>query len=176
MEIAFDGGVALVTGATPAWGWPPPRRSRTPEPRWSSPTSTNPPRSRRTRSWWPLAIKPLRWGCDVGDEDEVAAMVDQTVAVFGRLDAAFNNAGTMTENIETADASGDEFDRVAAVNLRGVWNCMKHELRHMRTQGSGAIVNSGHQPGLVMIGSIDSGLDVIASAGNDFEMTIDRVD
>ena len=74
-------------------------------------------------------------------------MVDQTVAVFGRLDAAFNNAGTMTVNIETADASGDEFDRVAAVNLRGVWNCMKHELRHMRTQGSGAIVNSGHQPG-----------------------------
>ena len=63
MEIAFDGGVALVTGASAGMGgWPPPRRSRTPEPRWSSPTSTNPPRSRRPRSWRPLAIKPLRWG------------------------------------------------------------------------------------------------------------------
>jgi NAD(P)-dependent dehydrogenase (short-subunit alcohol dehydrogenase family) len=71
----------------------------------------------------------------------VDAMIEQTVATFGRLDAAFNNAGVMTPAIETADASGEDFERVTAINLRGVWNCMKYELRQMREQGSGAIVN-----------------------------------
>jgi len=80
-------------------------------------------------------------GCNVANEDEVAAMVEKTVNAFGRLDAAFNNAGVQSPAIDTADASGEEFDRVIAINLRGVWNCMKHELRQMRGQGSGAIVN-----------------------------------
>jgi NAD(P)-dependent dehydrogenase (short-subunit alcohol dehydrogenase family) len=79
--------------------------------------------------------------CDVADEAEVAAMVEQTVSTFGRLDAAFNNAGVQSPAVETADASGEEFDRVNAINLRGVWNCMKYELHQMREQGSGAIVN-----------------------------------
>ena len=48
-----------------------------------------------------------------------------------------------------ADASGDEFDRVTAINLRGVWNCMKYELRRMREQGSGAIVNCSSIGGLI---------------------------
>ncbi|WP_435879773.1 SDR family NAD(P)-dependent oxidoreductase [Streptomyces flaveolus] len=47
----------------------------------------------------------------------------------------------MKQAVETADADGAEFDRVQAINLRGVWNCMKYELRQMREQGSGAIVN-----------------------------------
>jgi NAD(P)-dependent dehydrogenase (short-subunit alcohol dehydrogenase family) len=80
--------------------------------------------------------------CDVANEAEVAAMIEQTVATFGRLDAAFNNAGVQSPAVETADASGEEFDRVNAINLRGVWNCMKYELRQMREQGSGAIVNN----------------------------------
>jgi NAD(P)-dependent dehydrogenase (short-subunit alcohol dehydrogenase family) len=86
--------------------------------------------------------------CDVSDEAEVAAMVEQTVATFGRLDAAFNNAGVMTPAVETADASGEDFERVIAVNLRGVWNCMKYELRQMREQESGAIVNNSSMGGL----------------------------
>ena len=72
--------------------------------------------------------------CNVADEAEVAAMIEQTVSTFGRLDAAFNNAGVNTPSVETADASGEEFDRVNAINLRGVWNCMKYELRQMREQ------------------------------------------
>jgi NAD(P)-dependent dehydrogenase (short-subunit alcohol dehydrogenase family) len=88
-------------------------------------------------------------GCNVADEDEVAAMVKQTVSAFGRLDAAFNNAGVQSPAVETADASGEEFDRVIAVNLRGVWNCMKYELRQMREQGSGAIVNCSSIGGLI---------------------------
>ena len=51
--------------------------------------------------------------------------------------------------VETADASGEEFERVNAINLRGVWNCMKYELRQMREQGSGAIVNCSSIGGLI---------------------------
>jgi NAD(P)-dependent dehydrogenase (short-subunit alcohol dehydrogenase family) len=87
--------------------------------------------------------------CNVADEAEVAAMVAQTVSTFGRLDAAFNNAGVMPPAVETADASGEDFDRVTAINLRGVWNCMKYELRQMREQGSGAIVNCSSIGGLI---------------------------
>jgi len=87
--------------------------------------------------------------CDVADERDVEAMIDKTVATFGKLDAAYNNAGIQAPHVETADASGEDFERVIAVNLRGVWNCMKHELRHMRTRGSGAIVNCSSLGGLV---------------------------
>jgi len=81
-------------------------------------------------------------GCDVSDDAQVAAMVDSTVAYFGRLDAAFNNAGVMARIAPTADSTCEEWDRVIGINLRGVWSCMKHELRHMERQGSGAIVNN----------------------------------
>src|SRR5258706_10355057 len=91
--------------------------------------------------------------CDVADEAQVKLMVEQTVSAFGRLDAAFNNAGVQCAAAETADASGEEFDRVNAINLRGVWNCMKYELRQMRKQGSGAIVNCSSIAGLIGIAS-----------------------
>ncbi|MGU9812625.1 SDR family NAD(P)-dependent oxidoreductase [Pseudomonas sp. LF052] len=88
-------------------------------------------------------------GCDVSDIDQVQAMVKETVATFGRLDAAFNNAGIQNVLAETADASVGDYDRVMSVNLRGVWSCMKFELEHMRRQGSGTIVNCSSLGGLV---------------------------
>ncbi len=93
--------------------------------------------------------KAIAVRCNVADEAEVAAMVAQTVSAFGRLDAAFNNAGVQSPAVETADTSGEEFDRVTAINLRGVWNCMKYELRQMREQGNGAIVNCSSIGGLI---------------------------
>jgi len=87
--------------------------------------------------------------CDVSDEDQVATVVERTVASFGRLDTAFNNAGVMIPPSDAADEPADNFDRVNAINLRGVWACMKHELRQMREQGSGAIVNCSSLGGLV---------------------------
>ena len=87
--------------------------------------------------------------CDVADEVEVASMVEETVSTFGRLDAAFNNAGVQASPSDMADEAAEEFDRVNAINLRGVWACMKHELRHMREQGSGTIVNCSSLGGLV---------------------------
>jgi NAD(P)-dependent dehydrogenase (short-subunit alcohol dehydrogenase family) len=89
--------------------------------------------------------------CDVTDEAQVKAMVEQTLSAFGGLDAAFNNAGVQSLAVETADASSEEFDRVNAINLRSVWLCMKYELLHMRTQGSGAIVNNSSIGGLIGI-------------------------
>ena len=86
--------------------------------------------------------KAIAVQCDVSDDAQVAAMIDRTVAEFGRLDAAFNNAGVMAKNAPTAQSTAEEWDRVIGVNLRGVWSCMKHELRQMELQGSGAIVNN----------------------------------
>src|SRR5213592_2438777 len=87
--------------------------------------------------------------CDVSDEVQVGAMVDRAVESFGRLDLAFNNAGIQAPPSDAADEHADVFDQVNAVNIRGVLACMKHELRQMRTQGSGAIVNNSSLGGLV---------------------------
>jgi NAD(P)-dependent dehydrogenase (short-subunit alcohol dehydrogenase family) len=87
--------------------------------------------------------------CDVADDAQVEAMVEQTVATFGRLDAAYNNAGVQNIIAEAADTTREDFDRVISINLRGIWSCMKFELRQMRKQGSGAIVNCSSIGGLV---------------------------
>lgn len=87
--------------------------------------------------------------CDVADEAQVASVIARTVAHFGRLDMAFNNAGVQVPPSDAADETAENFDRVNGVNLRGVWACMKHELQQMRTQGSGAIVNCSSLGGLV---------------------------
>jgi NAD(P)-dependent dehydrogenase (short-subunit alcohol dehydrogenase family) len=91
-----------------------------------------------------LAVK-----CDVSDEASVADAVGTAVDTFGRLDMAFNNAGIQVPPSDSADEAAEVFDRVNAINLRGVWTCMKHELAQMRTQGSGAIVNCSSLGGLV---------------------------
>ena len=92
--------------------------------------------------------------CDVIDETAVEAMVQKMVSAFGRLDAAFNNAGIHVVRADTADVEGSDFDRIIAVNLRGVFNCMKHELRQLRVQGGGTIVNCSSQSGLVGIAGL----------------------
>jgi NAD(P)-dependent dehydrogenase (short-subunit alcohol dehydrogenase family) len=86
--------------------------------------------------------KAIAVRCDVSDDAQVAAMVDRTVAEFGRIDTAFNNAGVMAHIAATADSTREEWDRMIGINLRGVWSCMKYELRQMQRQGGGAIVNN----------------------------------
>jgi NAD(P)-dependent dehydrogenase (short-subunit alcohol dehydrogenase family) len=93
--------------------------------------------------------KALAIQCDVADDAQVEAMVEQIVATFGRLDAAYNNAGVQNVVAEAADATRDDFDRVMSINLRGVWSCMKFELRQMLRQESGAVVNCSSIGGLV---------------------------
>ena len=88
-------------------------------------------------------------GCDVSNEQQVADAVARTVEAFGSLDMAFNNAGIMRPPVDSADETAEAFDALVAVNLRGVWASMKHELVQMRAQGSGAIVNCSSLGGLV---------------------------
>ncbi len=93
--------------------------------------------------------RAIGFACDVTDEDQVAAAIARTVETYGRLNMAFNNAGIQAPAVDLADQSADDFDQVTAINLRGTWACMKHELRQMRTQGHGAIVNNASAGGLV---------------------------
>jgi NAD(P)-dependent dehydrogenase (short-subunit alcohol dehydrogenase family) len=87
--------------------------------------------------------------CDVTDESQAAAMTERAVTAFGCVHMAFNNVGVQAPPRDAADETAQDFDRVNAVNLRGVWASTKHELRQMREQGSGAIVNCSSLGGLV---------------------------
>ena len=86
---------------------------------------------------------------DVSQADQVLNMVEETVARYGRLDCAFNNAGIEGETKRTMDVTEDDFDRIIAINLKGVWLCMKYELEQMVRQGHGSIVNTASVAGLV---------------------------
>jgi NAD(P)-dependent dehydrogenase (short-subunit alcohol dehydrogenase family) len=86
--------------------------------------------------------------CDVTQADSVIALIAETVAQFGRIDCAVNNAGVEHKHAKLADHDDDDFDRAIAVNLKGVYLCMKHELRQMLTQGGGVIVNVASVAGL----------------------------
>src|ERR1700757_636248 len=91
---------------------------------------------------------------EVARDAEVRAMIEAVVSTYGRLDCAFNNAGIAGWQVDaagkkTAEWSEEAFDRMIAVNLKGVWLCMRHELPQMQAQGGGAIVNTGSIAGLV---------------------------
>jgi NAD(P)-dependent dehydrogenase (short-subunit alcohol dehydrogenase family) len=90
---------------------------------------------------------------DMSRDADVHAMIKAVVGAHGRLDCAFNNAGIAGWQVDaagkkTADWSEEAFDRMIAVNLKGVWLCMRHELPQMQTQGGGAIVNTASIAGL----------------------------
>ncbi|HUX88930.1 MAG TPA: glucose 1-dehydrogenase [Chloroflexota bacterium] len=85
---------------------------------------------------------------DVTDADQVNALVAQAVARFGRLDCAHNNAGILGTIAPILESPDENFDQVMAVNLKGVWLCLKAEIRQMLTQGGGAIVNTASSAGI----------------------------
>ena len=88
--------------------------------------------------------------CDVSDEASVKGLISEIVSSFGRLDAAFNNAGIEGAQAPTGECTTDNFDRIIAVNLRGVFLCIREELQQMLKQdGGGAIVNCSSVAGLV---------------------------
>jgi NAD(P)-dependent dehydrogenase (short-subunit alcohol dehydrogenase family) len=105
---------------------------------------------------------------DVTRTEDVRAMIGDTISAYGRLDCAFNNAGIAPYQVDasgkkTAEWSEESFDRMIAVNLKGVWLCMKEEIPHMQSQGGGAIVNTASIAGL--IGLATSGHYVAAKHG-----------
>jgi NAD(P)-dependent dehydrogenase (short-subunit alcohol dehydrogenase family) len=89
--------------------------------------------------------------CDVSRAAEVEGLVERTLDLYGRLDAAHNNAGITTPQTLAADITEDEFDRTIGVNLKGVWLCMRSEIPAMLESGGGAIVNTGSSAAVVGI-------------------------
>jgi NAD(P)-dependent dehydrogenase (short-subunit alcohol dehydrogenase family) len=87
--------------------------------------------------------------CDVSDEGDVERLVAEAVAAFGRLDYAHNNAGIGAPPAPLHEADLGSFQRVLAVNVVGVWLCLKYEAREMLRQGRGAIVNTASLAGLI---------------------------
>jgi NAD(P)-dependent dehydrogenase (short-subunit alcohol dehydrogenase family) len=86
--------------------------------------------------------------CDVTRGEDVKAALDKAIQAFGRLDIAFNNAGSEQPITRTADITEQEWDRIVGINLRGVFLCMKHEIPLMLKQGGGAIVNASSGAGV----------------------------
>ena len=86
---------------------------------------------------------------DVSRKDEVEALVRETLETYGRLDCAHNNAGVEGDLAATADCAEANWDRTIAINLKGVWLCMRSEIPQMLQQGGGAIVNTSSVAGLV---------------------------
>lgn len=86
---------------------------------------------------------------DVSQAGEVSSLIDKAVEKYGRLDCAFNNAGIEGNSGATADCDEENWNRVIAVNLTGVWLCMKYEIRQMLKQDGGAIVNCASVAGIV---------------------------
>ncbi len=93
--------------------------------------------------------------CDVADDASVKAAIDATVAAYGHLDFAFNNAGCGADGVHIpfvplTDVTEEDWDKVIDTNLKGVFHCLKYELLQMQKQGSGAIVNTASIGGLKM--------------------------
>jgi NAD(P)-dependent dehydrogenase (short-subunit alcohol dehydrogenase family) len=87
--------------------------------------------------------------CDVSEPDQVRALHAEIMAQYGRLDVACNNAGIEGEQAPTAESSLENFDRVIAINLRGLFVCMQEQLKIMSQKASGSIVNVASVAGLV---------------------------
>src|ERR1700739_1962600 len=149
MNISFENKVALVTGAGSGLGLATAKAFAESGASVALADADEQALRAPVEDLTPSAHNILAIRCDVADDAEVESMVDRTVAAFGRIDAAYNNAGVQNVAVEAADSTREDFDRVISINLRGVWSCMKFELRQMLEQGNGAIVNCSSIGGLV---------------------------
>ncbi|NBX69327.1 MAG: SDR family oxidoreductase [Proteobacteria bacterium] len=101
--------------------------------------------------------------CNVSQTEEVEKAINETVKTFGKIDIAFNNAGVEGRQANITDSTEENWDHVLGINLKGVWLCMKNELRQMLKQGHGTIVNCASIAG--QIGFQDMGSYVASKHG-----------
>jgi NAD(P)-dependent dehydrogenase (short-subunit alcohol dehydrogenase family) len=87
--------------------------------------------------------------CDVSKSEDVKALIEKTIATFGRLDFAYNNAGIEGTSAPTQDCTEENWDKTIGINLKGIWLCMKYQIPVMLKQGKGVIVNCSSVAGLV---------------------------
>ena len=86
---------------------------------------------------------------DVTQEAQIEALIKQTTGTYGRIDAAFNNSGTEGTPAPLADDNLENYQRIFEVNVKGLWLCMKYQLKQMQQQGAGSIVNNASIAGLI---------------------------
>lgn len=149
MKISYEGGVALVTGAASGLGLAAAFGFAKAGARVVLADHKADAVEKAAQALEREGHETLAIICDVSDETQVEVMVSRAIERFGRLDAAYNNAGVQNVLAETAETTREDYDRVMGINLRGVWSCMKYELQHMRGQERGAIVNCSSLGGLV---------------------------
>jgi NAD(P)-dependent dehydrogenase (short-subunit alcohol dehydrogenase family) len=153
MNNFFDGWVALVTGAGGGMGLASAKAFAKAGASVALADINAKILNRETENLRREGYKVIAVQCDVSDEQQVKAMIKKTVEAFGRLDAAYNNAGINSRAVDTADLTLEEYDRIMGINLRSVWLCMKYELRQMLKQGGGTIVNCSSNAGLEGVAS-----------------------
>lgn len=147
MELSFKNKVVIVTGSSSGIGRATAiafakRGAKVALVDWNTDVDTE--KTIKTNGGEAIFIK-----CDISKEDQVQQMVQQTVAHFGRLDAAFNNAGVEGDVAIATECSNDNWERVLGVNLTGTWYCMKHQIPEMIKSGGGAIVNTASIAGIL---------------------------
>jgi NAD(P)-dependent dehydrogenase (short-subunit alcohol dehydrogenase family) len=91
---------------------------------------------------------------DVSKASDVKAMIEQTLATFGRLDFAFNNAGVEQALTPLPDQTEETYDQIMDINVKGVWLSLKHEIPAMLKTGGGAVVNNSSVGGLIGFATI----------------------
>ena len=147
MELTLDGKVAVITGATSGIG----RATAVEFGRAGARVVVAGRREQEGQETVRLINEAGGEGtfvrADVSHDADVAALMDTAVDTYGRLDCAVNNAGREAV-AGVVDSSEEDFDAEVAVNAKGVFLCLRHEIRHMRQSGGGAIVNTSSVSGL----------------------------
>lgn len=149
VKYDFKGSVALVTGAASGMGLTTAKAFAEAGASVTLADNNEALLQEVTQKLLDAGLKVLATKCDVTNDAEIEAMVNKTVETFGRLDIAFNNAGINNRSADIDVYPNEVWERVIDINLRGVWSCMKYELKQMLSQGSGSIINCSSIGGVV---------------------------
>lgn len=155
MELNFNNKIALVTGAAGGIGFETAKQFAQSGAKVVLSDVNKELLKKSTENLKKQGLDVVCFTCDVSKEHDVKLLIDKTIETYGRLDIAYNNVGIHARTkAKLAETEREDFDRVIAVNLGGVWNCMKHEILAMQKQGGGRIVNCSSQSGLVGIAGV----------------------